>query len=1181
MKPLAGTSLLEQFSVCARSNPKQIAVQDDSRHLSYEELDTRSAHIAAHLRSLGLGEPTTPDHYNINHPKQAPVSPWILVHTRRTVDVVVGILSVLRAGGAYICVPSGSPDEYIRQIMDTAQVTAVLTDDPTAVDHGKVPVIHLWDKQLISTADPSLVRASMEFRPQPLSLATAIFTSGSTGRPKGAVLEHGAIGAMLSWQQSYMNIDPGEHTAAFAPFGFIASVWELLFPLAFGMTLHILGESLRRDILGMDAYFSRHLIRYVFLSPEMAELFSHNCQGETLKYVRVAGGPLRSCAKTSYEILYSLGMSENAGSVTFLSIQKAYAGDIPIGCAFGPTRIYLVDDQNQMVTPGETGKMAISSPSLARGYLGMPEKNADFFIPNSHKETPASMTCAKAFDTDNNRDENNYDRLFISEDLARVDKTGNLFHCGRKDFVIKIRGMRVDPGHTEAVMAGCQGVKECVVKGVADPDGNHFLLAWAAGHRLNPEKLSGQLAEKLPEYMVPRQILVMDELPRGVHGKIDRDQLSDIPENIPENVACNLNISKKLNKICQIFAQILNQVRIGPLDNFFAFGGDSLKLVRLQLRLRTEWSVDLTYGQLFRTPFPAGVLEMMETARQGDVSRIPTAPPQSRYPLTMPMRQMYLLWRLGTDRRQYEVDTCIMMEGDIKGERLEKALVSLVETYAILRSRFLEENGEPVWTIDDSVPFTLGHFKADDPEQARKLWERLNHERPPFDLTRSPLFFAARIDIGSNRCFLGFATHHILVDAAAIRFLMDGWWHFYSGIQTHDPKLDHPATMTDFALWDRDRQNSPTVNRSESFWQKTFETKVSPLDLPGTAPRPARLARGRESVYAALEKQDQPALVALAEKQNVSEFQILMAVWAAFLSRQAVFSKKFDEVVVGVPFVGRDHPDLQYCVGMFVRTLPLRFRPDPDGSQSFSDWLTHVRDTFLTAWEHQSCSFERIIQLVNPPRIPGRNPLYDVMINRLPQPRPFPVLMENGRQTTVRVVPGSAQGATLFDLILEIRKEKDRIILELKFARDLFQAEQMQTWVNALAQVVRIASSDPQAPLQDLPWPLGDPLQPSKGQTDRLEFSGKGLDMNDPGVTALVLAWKNILGEEPLGPEDDFFEHGGDSITAMRLEGELFKAGWYLPAAQIYETARLGDLAAMVEPAECFDDEENEEDEFA
>ena len=342
MKPLAGTSFLEQFSVCVRSRPRQIAVQDDSRQLSYEELDKTSAHIAAHLRSLGLGEPTTPDHYNINYPGQAPVSPWILVHTRRTVDVVVGILSVLRAGGAYICVPSGAPDEYIRQIMDTAHVTAVLTDDPTAFDHGKVPAIHLSEKRLISTADPSLVRASMEFRPQSHSLAVAIFTSGSTGRPKGAVLEHGAICAMLSWQQSYMDIDPGEHTAAFAPFGFIASPWELFFPLAFGMTLHILGESLRRDLLAMDAYFSRHLIRYVFLSPEMAELFSHNCRGETLKYIRVAGGPLRSCAKTPYEILYSLGMSENGGSVTFLSIQKAYEGDIPLGHAFGPTRIYLV-----------------------------------------------------------------------------------------------------------------------------------------------------------------------------------------------------------------------------------------------------------------------------------------------------------------------------------------------------------------------------------------------------------------------------------------------------------------------------------------------------------------------------------------------------------------------------------------------------------------------------------------------------------------------------------------------------------------------------------------------------------------------------------------------------------------------------------------------------------------------
>ena len=1189
---LSRISFLEQFYKCAVTYPDRTGVRDDRQQLTYKELDRLSRLVAGRLRALGLGESSCPENYDIGYPEKAEVSPWVMVLTGRTVAAAVGILSVLRAGGAYICVPGDAPKAYIRQIARTSLVTAILTSGPGNQGLENIPCIDLTDPALDNEASSESFDASDRFIPQPRDIATAIFTSGSTGRPKGVVLEHRAISSMLAWQKSYMDISPGSHTAAFSPLGFIAAPWELLFPLASGMTLHILSETVRRDPLALEDYFERHNIRYVFLSPDMAELFSHNCNGRSLKYVRVAGGPLRSCSHTPYEILYSLGMSENGGSVTFLSIQDTYESNIPLGGAFGPSHIYLLDDQNNMVRPGEIGTMAISSPSLARGYLGMPDRTRECFIPNPFTHISSSVYTPPLtnLSSSNDMDVSAYNRLYLSGDLARLDENGMLVHCGRSDFVVKIRGMRVDTGHVEVVLASCDGVRECAVVAQKMADHGMALYAWAAGDNLDVQALKSQLTALVPEYMVPARIKIMQTLPRGVHGKIERSRL---PQFSVQNIASGgipdpkdsvSDHNPRLDRLCELFAKKLLVPSVSPLDNFFALGGDSLKLAGLQLMLRSEFSVDLSYREIFRRPWPSAVLEMLDMAGDAtDVSRIPSCSPRDRYPLTMPMRQMYLLWRLGKDPRAYEVDTCMMVEGDVDGHRLEEVFARLVEQEPLLRSMFIETDGEPAWVIDDTVTYDFVCHHASDPEQARLLWEKLSLARPAIDLSRSPLFYVVRIEINSRCSFLGLTTHHILVDAASSRLLMDAWWNLYTVGEIHDPGGGQTVPMTDYVLWDLDRQDSRELKISEDFWQEQLKDLPPLLDFSGAAsPRPSALKCGSAVARVVLGKEDRAALAKLADTYRVSVFQILLAVWAAFVSRQTAVTEGFDDIVMGVPFAGRDHPALQFCKGMFVRTLPLRFRPTQDGVQPFSDWLREVRESFLDAWEHQACSLERIVQMVSPPRIPGRSPLFDVMINRLPQPRPFPVFRSMDQEVCARIVPGFNRPTAMFDMILEIREGRDQIFLELTYARDLFQSDLMKIWADAVAAVVKTVCVDPGRPLGQLPWPSGQILHELKpaGYDDIQQIPQFSSDADWTGddmmTQALISAWQEVLNVSTSGPEDDFFELGGDSITAMRLEAELFKAGWYLPATTIYEQARLGELMRMMEPADAFDEEDDE-----
>ncbi len=379
-------TFLEQFYQ-HKDSPKAALICGNVS-LTYAQLYRRCQALAARLRAQGIGLTSTePDYYDIFDPYGAEHPPWVILISKRSTDAVVGAIATLMAGGAYVLIGDDAPEAYINHILEDTAATVVLHNDDfqTLENENYIP----W---------PIII-------PTENQIACAVYTSGSTGRPKGAVLEHRSINRMVAWQTEYMKPEGKTATAAFAPFGFIASLWELYWPLANGLTLHILTEDLRHDLFALEQYIEKNHISYLFLPPNLAEIFTQNYRGNALQYLRVAGGRLHSCGDPhgQYEILYSLGMSENGGSVTFHPIQKKIDKDLPIGRAFHQTRIYL---------EGTEGEMAVSGPSLFRGYLARKEETLLKLVPNPYSHEPG------------------YEHMYLSGDLARENENGELIHLG-------------------------------------------------------------------------------------------------------------------------------------------------------------------------------------------------------------------------------------------------------------------------------------------------------------------------------------------------------------------------------------------------------------------------------------------------------------------------------------------------------------------------------------------------------------------------------------------------------------------------------------------------------------------------------------------------------------------------------------------------------------------------------
>ncbi|ATB51486.1 non-ribosomal peptide synthetase [Corallococcus macrosporus] len=575
------------FEAQARQTPDAVAVVHGARTVTYRELEVGANRLAHHLRALGVG-------------------PEVLVGfcVERSPEQLLGLLAILKAGGAYLALDPMSPRERNAFMLQDARARVLLTQRPL--------LALLPESPATTVCLDALSEAELGARPGtpppvaagPESLAYVLYTSGSTGRPKGIAMRHGPLANLIAWQLRVCTVGPGHRTLQFAPWNFDICVQESFSTWATGGAVVVVPDEVRKDAVALLDFLQAHDVQRLHVPFVVLQGLAEAAQAlgrvpSSLREVYAAGEALQvtPAVEHFFRALPGCVLYNNYGpSEAHVITSHALAGDPggwprlpPVGQALPNTRIYLLDRLGQPVPVGVGGEVYVGGDCLARGYLHRPDLTAERFVPDPFSTTPGA-------------------RLYRTGDLARALRDGTLEYLGRVDFQVKVRGFRVELGEVEAMLCQHPHVREALAMVREDRPGDRRLVAYVAprpGATLEVPALRAFLKERLPDYMVPSALVLMDALPQTNAGKVERSRLP-----VPTGEAEALYVAPRTPEeaaVAAVWAEVLGVAQVGVHDHFFERGGHSLLATRATFRVGEALGVTLPLRSLFEEPTVEGL----------------------------------------------------------------------------------------------------------------------------------------------------------------------------------------------------------------------------------------------------------------------------------------------------------------------------------------------------------------------------------------------------------------------------------------------------------------------------------------------------------------------------------------------------------------------------------------------
>ncbi len=565
-------TLVDAFADAAAAAPERIAVECEGRSLSYSALDAWSNRLAHRLRGIGVGR-----------------GDFVGIAMARSLEMVVAILAILKAGAAYVPVDSDHPPERRLWVLRDAGVKAVIGPDHIA--GLGVPQLAVGDPQ-----EHDRPATAVDSRPHPQDACYVIYTSGSTGLPKGVITDHAAIANNLYWMNDEWPLTADDAVLFKSSPGFDVSVKEILWPLIAGARLVVARQGGQGDPEYLCDLIRSRRVSVAHMVPTMLDFFLRHETASNLPNLRIVmcGGEtltpaLRARFHQAFDalLLHLYGPTEAAIAVTGYAIapHHAEAARLPLGRPMPNCRIYVLDSAQQPVPVGVAGELCIAGVPLARGYLARPDLTAEKFVPDPFAAGPGT-------------------RLYRTGDLARWRADGQLEYLGRIDRQIKVRGFRIEPGEIEAALRAQPGIDDALV--VAR---EHSLLAYVASRAsdLPTDAIQQTLRARFPAFMVPASFVVVPEFPRNMNGKIDQAALPEhSAPSAPQAGAAPRGALEE--QVAHIWCDLLGLESADRDENFFDLGGHSLLVLQLQARLRDELGHAVSVADLFLWPTVAGLV---------------------------------------------------------------------------------------------------------------------------------------------------------------------------------------------------------------------------------------------------------------------------------------------------------------------------------------------------------------------------------------------------------------------------------------------------------------------------------------------------------------------------------------------------------------------------------------------
>ncbi|HLP62423.1 MAG TPA: amino acid adenylation domain-containing protein, partial [Candidatus Deferrimicrobium sp.] len=1015
--------------------PNHIAIKVGIQHFTYAELDKYSNGIACLIQGSLKAS-------NRNNKR-------IGLFFEHGYDMVASIIGTLKSGNSYVPLSVSYPLIRLSYILADSESSLILTNIknlPTAA--------RLAEENHIRLANVGEVK---EFSPQRLdisgqSLAYILYTSGSTGNPKGVIQNHENILYYIHNWSRIFSITPEDKMTLFSSFSHDGSVQDMFGALLNGATLNVFDVKNREENApNLSAFLIKEKITIWHSVPSLFNYFVNNIDnyGKAenfghLRFILLGGEPLREHEMTMsakyfpYSTLANIyGQTESSVNSIWLIPSESYKNynglfKIVIGKPLDNTVIVLMDEEDNILGPLETGEIMVACPHLALGYWKNEEFNQkSFFIHPT------------------------YGRMYRTGDWGRLLPDGNIEFIGRKDNQVKIRGFRIELGEIESQLLKYKGVKGSVVIFKIDEREEPNLVAYIVSENDIPQSnLREYLLAHLPDYMIPLHFIKLEKFPLTSTGKIDRKALPGPEMKNSDGYSAPRNIIEK--KLVEIWEEVLGKpasMSIGIDNNFFQLGGHSLKATILTAKIHKALHVNIPLTKIFKTPTIRSLANYIKTAIKDKYLSIEPVEKKEYYPLSSAQKRLYILYQMEREGIEYNIPSISVLDGEIHIDKLERIFKQLILRHESLKTSFHMINDEPVQKIHDNVKFEIEKLEG----RGAPPWspDIIRNYIRPFDLSKASLLRVGLLkEKGEkgDRHILMIDMHHIISDGTSMNILVKDFIALYQDMGLSELGLQYK----DYSSWQNSKKHEESIKQQEHFWINEFAGEIPVLELPTDYLRPVVQNFEGSRIRFEIDKNITDLLKKLTIETDVTLYILLLSMYTVFLSKLT----NQEDIVIGSPIAGRRHADLENIIGMFVNTLA--FRNYPLGKKTFIGFLQEVKERTLSALENQDYQYEELVEVVALSRDVSRNPLFDTML----------VLQNFDTQEIkipgLKLAPYEYENKTSkFDLTLTGIETQEKLLFIFQYSTKLFKEETINRFIGYFKNIINNVILDKDREISD------------------------------------------------------------------------------------------------------------------
>jgi amino acid adenylation domain-containing protein len=980
------------------------------------------------------------------------------------VDMIAAAVGALKACKTYVPLDITYPQKRILDILENSGTGLILTNNrnlPLAQElvgeaGNEIGVLNI-ETIGIETAGTILEREASGER-----IAYILYTSGSTGKPKGVYQTHrNVLYYTRNWIERF-SITSSDRMSLFTSFTHDGCIQDIYSALLSGACLYpySLKEGGGGSIEELYMLLVKEKITLWHSVPSLFRFFANTLtekdQFYHVRWVLLGGEPLREHDLQLFQNYFPNGRLANVYGQTESSVTAICSltrentfDDVCLGEPLDETKILVVGEDGDIIDKMGMGEIVISSDYLAIGYWKDPEGTDKVFTPDEE-----------------------LGRLYWTGDIGRLTAAGTIKTMGRKDFQVKVRGFRVETGEIETALLKYCAVKEVVVIAKADTGGDNYLCAYlVTSEPLSPEELRKYLAEEIPDYMVPRYFIFLDNMPLNYTGKIDRLRLPEPEEAAaPESIYAPPTDEIEA-KVAAIWQEVLGVEKVGIDDNFIQLGGHSLLVITIIAKIHQAFDVELQLLDVFSKPTVRELAWLIRDSNPSFFAHIEPSEAKEYYPLTFDQSGMFLLSQFQGIGITYNITGIIPMEGDFDPQRFEKALRALIKRHEAFRTSFRVVDDQPVQVIhkDEDIDFQV--YEIDTQKGFKEI---ITDFIQPFDLSKAPLLRASFVKPEQDKYLLLLDTHHIISDGVSQTILAKEFALLYEGRDLPGLKLRY----RDYAEWENLCFLGGYLKRQEEYWLERFHGGLPVLNLPLNYPRPEVQDFSGDIVIFALGQETAEQIDQLAKETGATLFIVLLAMYCVLLYKYT----GQEDIIIGSILAGRNHVDLENVVGMFVKTLALRNRPV--GDKDFDTFLQEVKFNTLKAFENQDYPFNQLVKKLAIGNNRNRNPLFDVAFVLQSK---MTAVEKLGLKSEVKAASfGYEIKTSKFDLTLEAVERKDGISCSFQYCSALFKKETIELMKERFIILVKNILKNRQIKLQDLDYRT--PIEKEIVKVEEVEF---------------------------------------------------------------------------------------------